>query len=112
MGTLPFVLSNGPAGPDLVLDWLEENWDEFTGKMIPDFVRFLAFLGGGCSSERLAGARELLTGPGREIEGVEVTLGRVAEQVEGCLALREREGEEVAAYLKSLGRGGAAGSNR
>lgn len=112
MGTIPFVLSGGPGGPDLVLDWLGENWDAFTGRMIPDFVRFLAFLGGGCSSERLAEARELLAGPGRTIEGIEATLGRVAEQVEGCLALREREGEEVAAYLRPLGPGGAAGSNR
>jgi len=109
MGTIPFVLSGGDDGPELVLDWLGENWAAFTGKMVPDFVRFLAFLGSGCSRERMAETRELLTGAGREIPGVEVTLGRVAEQVEGCLALRQREGDEVAAYLRSLGRGAAGG---
>ena len=112
MGTVPFILSNASGGADLVLDWLDENWEAFTGKMVPDFVRFLAYLGGGCSSERLAEARQILTGAGREAEGIEVTLGRVAEQVEGCVALREREGDEVAAYLESLGHGAAAGSSR
>jgi hypothetical protein len=79
--------------------WLGEHWGEVTPRMPPDFIPFLAYFGAGCSEERLATVRELLTAPGRRVRGVDERLARVAEQVGDCVRLRRSQGPAVAAWL-------------
>jgi hypothetical protein len=53
----------------------------------------------------MALAREFFGDPARAVPGTEAALRRAEDSVTDCVALREREGEAVAAFLREQARG-------
>ncbi len=90
------------ASQEYIFTWLQKNYEAITSKMPPMFKTFLPFFAGGCSGELLAEANTFFMDSTRYVKGVERQLGRVSDQVNDCVGLREREGPAVAAYLRSL----------
>lgn len=101
--TIPGTVSGSPGGRDRIYQWTKENFDAIAKRLPPQFISFLPFVAGGCSSERLADARTFFSEPSRVAAGTESRLQRVAEQVEDCVRLRAREGAAVATYMSSFG---------
>jgi len=66
----------------------------------PMVAGFMPFFASGCSAERLAHAEAFFAQPEHQGPGTQQQLAKVAEQVRDCVALRQREGESVARYLK------------
>jgi hypothetical protein len=95
-------LTESDEGSDRLLRWVTENYSTIASRLPPDYVAFLAFAGGGCSAERLAGAQRLFTVPEHRVDGTGKQLDRVAQQVEDCLALRRREGTAARRYLEGF----------
>jgi alanyl aminopeptidase len=91
-----------PAGQDRVYNWFTSNYDEIVSRMPPMFVQYMPFIASGCSTERLAAAREFFGAPERSTPGLQKNLAKVADQVTDCAGLREREGQSVADYLNGL----------
>jgi hypothetical protein len=86
-------------GAERAVRWLEESFDLLAEKVPPQLLSGTAHFGQGCSRERLGRVRTLLLA--RQVPGAEERLQRVADDVEACIALREREGEAVASWLAS-----------
>ena len=79
------------------------HYDKIAARVPPPSLRFLPMMASGCSEERLQATQAFYSDPARAVPGVEKTLERVADQVHGCLSLREREGKSVSEFLHSLG---------
>ncbi len=88
------------AGRELGYRWLTDSYEKITSRIPPMFAGFMPFFAGGCSAERLAHAETFFAEPEHQVPGTDKQLAKVAEQVRDCVALREREGEAVARYLK------------
>lgn len=97
---IPFSVGAHPKYQDLTFEWQMANYEAITSRMPPMFASFMPYSAGGCSRERLAKAQAFYTDPSRIVPGMEETLAKVADQVNDCAGLREREGAKVAAYLK------------
>jgi alanyl aminopeptidase len=91
-----------PEGRDRVYKWFTTNYDRIRKRMPPMFVSYMPFIASGCSRERLEAARVFFSAPERSAPGTEKTLAKVADQVDDCVNLREREGAAVAEYLNGL----------
>ena len=76
------------------------NYDALAKRMPPAFTAGLPFFASGCEPARVEKAREFFAT--RKAEGTERTMARVAEQVNECAALRERELAAVTDYLRKL----------
>ncbi len=99
ISVIPATIRGRPDGGDRVFAWMREHWAALVERTPPELVPFYATLAGGCSAERLAAAREFFAAPERTTPQLQVRLGRAADGVTQCLALREREGARVAALL-------------
>lgn len=87
---------------DYIFNWIEKNYDKFTARMPDEFKAFLPFIASGCSSQRLAAAREFFAQPEHNVPGTDVQLAKFADQVTDCAGLREREGKAVEAFLAKV----------
>ncbi len=96
------IAGESDASQEYIFTWLQNNYETITAKMPPMFKTFLPFMAGGCSSALLAEANTFFMDSTRYVKGIERQLGRVTDQVNDCVGLREREGPAVAAYLRSL----------
>ncbi len=105
--TIPGGLADSPGGSDRLFEWFLTHYDAFAERMPPEFVAFMPGIAAGCSAERLERAREFFSQPEHRVEGTDVQMAKTAEQVMDCVGLRQREGDAVAAYLRSLDGGGA-----
>ena len=94
-------MRNG-AGRDEVFVWLQAHSDDFKAKLPPMFMGFMPFIASGCSAERLEAARIFFADPEHQAPGTETQLAKVADAVNDCVGLREREGEVVATWLNDL----------
>ncbi|MGH9456742.1 MAG: M1 family metallopeptidase [Thermoanaerobaculia bacterium] len=97
---IPFAIAGDDEGSERFFAWATANWDEITERMPPFSRPTLAWMGGGCSEERLERTIEYFERPDRQVPGIERQLERVADQVRDCVRLRAREGEAVAEYLR------------
>jgi alanyl aminopeptidase len=77
--------------------WVTANYDALTRKLPPNFAAGMPFVASGCNPERVERAREFFAT--RKSEGTDRQLARVAEQVNECAVLREREMDAVMRYL-------------
>jgi alanyl aminopeptidase len=107
-GTEGMMIMRGFAGKseaagERLFRWMTANYDKVAARVPPPALRFLPMLGSGCSEERLKATQAFYSDPARGIPGVEHTLERVADNVHGCISLRDREGAAVGNYLRSLG---------
>ena len=91
------------AASHRLADWMMANYDKIASRVPPPMLRFMPMMGSGCSEERLKATQAFYADPARAVPGVDKTLERVADQVHGCLSLREREGKAVSEFLHSLG---------
>ncbi len=93
-------IAGDAAGRDLTYRWLTESYGAIMERVPPMFAGFMPFFASGCSAERLERAEGFFAQPEHQAPGTAKQLAKVAEQVRDCVALREREGEAVARYLK------------
>jgi ERAP1-like C-terminal domain len=91
------------AASQRLVDWMMANYDRIAARVPPPMLRFMPMMGSGCSEERLKATQAFYSDPARAVPGVDKTLERVADQVHGCISLREREGKAVSEFLRSLG---------
>ena len=95
-----------PAMEERVYRWMTENYAAIASRVPPTVaVTYLPYFAAGCSAERFAAARQFFADPARNLPGTEAELAKVGEIVKDCVALREREGRAVAAYLQSAAQG-------
>jgi cytosol alanyl aminopeptidase len=99
--TIPRGVGATEAGRDRAYRWMEGNYPKLAARLPPEFMGFMPYFASGCSAERLASARAFFAEPAHQAKGTERLLGRVAAEVEECLALRAREGEDVRRFLES-----------
>lgn len=96
------IASHSEASGDFILQWLQDNYVEVTAAMPAQTRMYLPYFAGGCSRGRLAAAREFFLDDSRVTDGVKIMMQKVADQVNDCASLREREGPAVAEFLNSL----------
>jgi alanyl aminopeptidase len=96
---------NGGEFPDDVMQWTLDHWDALAAKMPPNFASRNLRLTSGCSKERLATVEQFFSDPKHDQVGVQATLHRLADAMEECAGLHDREAERVEKWL-----GAAAGS--
>jgi alanyl aminopeptidase len=101
--SLPAGLTRTAAGSDRAFRWMTENYATLAERLPPEFMGFMPFFAGGCSTERLESARVFFAKPEHQVEGTPRMLGRVSAQVDECLALRSREGESAHRFLRESG---------
>jgi len=103
---IPGSIADDEASSDLVLAWLLQNYDDVAGRLPPSFRVFLPGFGGGCSRARWQKTKSFFAAPEHRTEGIERQLQRVEESVDTCVALRAREGQATARYLRTIAGGG------
>lgn len=96
-------VSSTEESRDRVFLWITERYDTILERVPPTFTSFMPVYASGCSAERLEAARLFFSDPEHSSPAIEIQLAKVAEGVNDCIGLREREGAAVAAYLKDLG---------
>ncbi|HVT02298.1 MAG TPA: M1 family metallopeptidase [Thermoanaerobaculia bacterium] len=99
---IPRGLGSTAASRDRLFKWLTDNYDTITSRLPPAFVSFMPNFAAGCEAERLQAAKSFFAQEGHHVEGTEKELQKVTEQVNDCVALRQREGSAVSAYLNGL----------
>ena len=97
--TIANAVGSAIENEDHLYRWIEENFGAISTKIPPMYVVFLPGYAGGCSVKRLEAAKTFFAGPPHAVPGTEKELAKVADQVNDCAGLRQREGAVVAAYL-------------
>jgi alanyl aminopeptidase len=95
-------IGNTAAGREKAYKWMTDNYDEITSRIPAPYAAYMPYFARGCSSERLAAARQFFSEPEHNVDGTDNQLAKAADQVVDCVNLREREGEAVADYLNGL----------
>lgn len=88
-----------PGRRDELLDWLFANYEQVTAGLPPETEARMPLFAGGCSINRLARARQFFADPARRVAGTEHQLERTGDAVRQCVALQQREGDRVSAWL-------------
>jgi len=78
---------------------MKVNYAAITGRVPPQMAALMPFYASGCSAERLESARVFFSEPAHATIGTQQTLSKVADRVNDCVGLREREGAAAARYL-------------
>jgi peptidase M1-like protein/ERAP1-like protein len=85
---------------DKTFRWTLQNHDSIVKRLPPMFASFIPFTASGCSAERLKQAQEFFGQPAHQVPGTADTMDKVADQVNDCVRLREREGKAVEKLLR------------
>jgi len=98
--------SNGGRGgggefPDEIAQWTLEHWDELVAKMPPNFATRNLQMTRGCSRERLDELERFFADHKHDAPGLRATLRRMADAMEECSSLHDREAERVERWLNS-----------
>ncbi len=86
---------------DEMAKWTLDHWDELVAKMPPNFATRNLQMTGGCSRERVAGLKQFFADPRRDTPGIRATLRRMADAMEECSSLHDREAGRVEQWLNS-----------
>ena len=97
--TAPANRGGGGVYSDEMMKWTLDHWDELVAKMPPNFAARNLRTTGGCSKEREAELRQFFSDPKRDRPGIRPTLRRMADAMEECSSLHEREAERVERWL-------------
>jgi alanyl aminopeptidase len=100
--TMPRRMMQTPASRDPVFNWFMAKYENIAMRIPPVYLSYMPYMAGGCSAERLAVAEEFFAEPNHQVNGTQVQLAKTGDQVRDCVALRDREGANVAAYLNRL----------
>jgi hypothetical protein len=98
---IPGEMTGNSDRVDEVFSWILRHYDTYAKRLPPEYLPFLTGFAGGCSTERLARAREFFGAAERTGPGTAPQLARVTDQVTACVSLREREGAHAAAFLRA-----------
>ena len=102
LGTVFRYVAAQPENDGVLYEWVKRDWARLT-KTMPRYVHSsLPLTATGCSRERLADARTFFLDPARKQPGMEHALDKVADAVNDCASLREREGPAVEHWLTEL----------
>ncbi len=99
------VMEETPEGQDAVFDWTIAHYDSIVRDLPRAFRDFMVLTASGCSTERLEKARAFFGQPEHAGPATPRALVRLADQVNECVGLREREGAAATAYLTELAGG-------
>jgi len=83
----------------LVWSWFVDNYDVMTARLPEMYRAYMPYFAGGCDAERLEAARVFFAEEEHQATGLDTQLAKVAEGVEDCVSLREREGSSVDKFL-------------
>jgi hypothetical protein len=101
---IPMSMPPGEAARERRWQWMTANYASLQEQMAPPHVPYLVWFAEGCSSERVAAAETFFSEPEHSPPGTAQQVKELKEVVGNCVRLREREGDSVAAYLRTLGR--------
>jgi aminopeptidase N len=101
IGMVARATGSDEAGREQTYRWMTDHYDAITARIPAEFATFMPFYAAGCSEERLQHARAFFSDPKHQVPGQDVQLAEVADMVNDCVHLREREGEAMATYLNS-----------
>ncbi len=93
---------------ELLLDWVEERFDDIVARVAPIRVPGIAHVVRGCDPELVARAERFFND--RDAPGLMTELGRVEDSVRGCYDLRQREGASARAAIEAMVVSGATSS--
>jgi len=88
------------GGRDVAYQWVTEHYDTLAKRLPPLFLAGMTFSASGCEPARVDEARKFFADPAHKADATDHALERVAQAVGDCAALRMREGDAVAAFLK------------
>ena len=94
---IPSAGNETAADRDVAYRWTTAHYEELAKRLPPAFLAFMPQVANGCEPARLKAAREFFAT--RKVEGMDRSFNRVSEQVNECVALRERELAHVNEYL-------------
>jgi alanyl aminopeptidase len=97
--SIPRTIARTPAGRDRAWTWMTTHYDEIARRLPQDFIVFLPYFAGGCSTARLDTAKTFFGEPRHAPAGTSVELAKVGEAVTDCARLSSREGVAVRRYL-------------
>jgi alanyl aminopeptidase len=95
-------VADAPGGQERMFRWMTDNYDAIMKRLPGEFAGFMPYFASGCSEERLQAARVFFAKPEHQAPGTGKQLAKVADQVQDCVGLREREGDTVARYLRDM----------
>ena len=95
--TIPAAGNETEADRDVAYRWTTANYETLSKRLPPAFLAFMPQVAAGCEPARLKAAREFFAT--RKVEGMDRSFSRVTEQVNECVALRERELAHVNEYF-------------
>ena len=99
--TAPANRGGGGVFSDEMAKWTLDHWDELVAKIPPNFAARYLRTAGGCSKEREAQVRQFFADPKRDRPGIRATLRRMADAMEECSSLHDREAERVERWLET-----------
>jgi hypothetical protein len=112
MVTIARYLYGSPASRPAVWAWVRKNFKAIASRVPPNYTAFLVRFAAGCSTGPLEEARAFFSIPDHDASGVSVELAKLADEVNDCAALRRREQQAVAAFLRAPGPAAAAAGTR
>jgi hypothetical protein len=112
MFSIPMSVATVHGESGMLWDWMTTNYDAILEKIPEMFMIYMPYFAQGCSRERLVAAEAFFADPEHHVTGQEKEMAKVAEGVNDCASLRDREGEAVAAYLREFEPVGESASMR
>jgi alanyl aminopeptidase len=97
--SIPTTLAGSLEYEDVPYKWMSENFGTIASKVPPMYLVYMPLTASGCSRERLEKAKVFFADPKHQVAGYEMELAKVADAVNDCAGLRQREGTLVATYL-------------
>ncbi len=100
--TIPGVVGSALEYEEVPFRWMSGNYAKIVARIPPMFAVFLPHFAEGCSVKRLEAAKAFFADATHSVAGTEKELAKVADRVNDCAGLREREGAAVSRYLSGL----------
>ena len=116
--SIPGRVAQVPEFRPVVWNWVTENFKTIVQRVPANYGVNLVRYAGGCSVDLLEPARAFFSAPGHDLPGIDAEITKVADEVNDCARLRQREQSSVAAFLRgqpaiaSADRRTTAGSDR
>ncbi|MCG6926372.1 MAG: ERAP1-like C-terminal domain-containing protein [Acidobacteria bacterium] len=98
--TIPANLTRTASGSDRAFRWMTEDYSTLAERLPPELMGFMPYFADGCSAERLESARAFFGEPEHQATGTTRMVGRVAAQLDECLALQARAGDSARRFLE------------
>jgi alanyl aminopeptidase len=109
--TIPQTAGRVPSSRPKTWDWVKAHYDTIAERIPADYMVFMPYFAGGCSTERLEAAKTFFADPKHAPPGTSRELAQVVEAASDCIALDRREGNAVRQYTAAP-RSGETGDAR